>query len=94
MTRRNLISQQHLVGLQYADTISKKVLIIYLPRVKVTINNNGDTDKKWISGTTLDIAGRLHLVKVFASQLFYNFDKLTRPFDNFPSHLMGDNIAS
>eukprot|EP00957_Ditylum_brightwellii_P068101 5169078-Ditylum_brightwellii.AAC.1 len=25
-------------------------------------------------------------------QLFYNFDELTRPFDNFPAHLMSNVI--
>eukprot|EP00957_Ditylum_brightwellii_P105574 8048625-Ditylum_brightwellii.AAC.1 len=92
MTRRNLLSQQHLVNLRCIDATSKKLLIVYLSQVKVTINNNGDTNTVWIAGTTLDSVGRLQPVKVLASQLFYNFDELVRPYGNFPAHLMGDVI--
>eukprot|EP00957_Ditylum_brightwellii_P066832 5071957-Ditylum_brightwellii.AAC.1 len=92
MVRKNLLSQQHLVGLRCIDAISKKLLIVYLPQVEVTINEDGDTDEEWITGTTSDSAGRLLLVKVLTSQIFYNFDELASPFDNFPAHLMGDVI--
>eukprot|EP00957_Ditylum_brightwellii_P108942 8310517-Ditylum_brightwellii.AAC.1 len=34
MARRNLLSQQHLVGLRCIDASSKKLLIIYLPQVE------------------------------------------------------------
>eukprot|EP00957_Ditylum_brightwellii_P148340 11293651-Ditylum_brightwellii.AAC.1 len=74
------------------DATSKKLLIVYLPQVEVTIDEDGDTDEEWITGTTLDSAGRLLLVKVLASQFFYSFDELARTFDNFPAHLMGDVI--
>eukprot|EP00957_Ditylum_brightwellii_P059792 4539782-Ditylum_brightwellii.AAC.1 len=56
------------------------------------IDEDGDTSEEWITGLTLDSVGRLLPVKVLASQLFYNFDKLVRPFDGFPAHLMGDVI--
>eukprot|EP00957_Ditylum_brightwellii_P111652 8516644-Ditylum_brightwellii.AAC.1 len=92
MARRNLLSQQHLVDLRCIDATSKKLLIVYLPQVEVMINNDGDTNKEWITGTTLDSAGRLQPVKVLTSQLFYNFDELARPYDNFPAHLMDDII--
>eukprot|EP00957_Ditylum_brightwellii_P087786 6685047-Ditylum_brightwellii.AAC.1 len=87
MARRNLLSQQHLVG-----PTSKKLLIIYLPQVEVTIDEDGNTNEEWITGLTSDSAGRLQSVKVLASQLFYNFDELVGPFDDFPAHLMGDVI--
>eukprot|EP00957_Ditylum_brightwellii_P155277 11820735-Ditylum_brightwellii.AAC.1 len=60
--------------------------------MKVTINEDGDTNEGWITSTTSDSAGRLLLVKVLASQLFFNFDELARPFGDFPDHLMGDVI--
>eukprot|EP00957_Ditylum_brightwellii_P073419 5579074-Ditylum_brightwellii.AAC.1 len=62
------------------------------PQVEVTINNDGNTDKEWITSTTSDAVGRLQPVKVLTSQLFYNFDELTRPYGNFPAHLIGDVI--
>eukprot|EP00957_Ditylum_brightwellii_P208848 15359208-Ditylum_brightwellii.AAC.1 len=92
MARRNLLSQQHLVGLRCIDAASKKLLIVYLPQVEITINEDGDTDEEWITGSTSDSTGRLLPVKVLASQLFFNFDELARPFDNFPAHFMGDVI--
>eukprot|EP00957_Ditylum_brightwellii_P180259 13731747-Ditylum_brightwellii.AAC.3 len=92
ITRRNLLSQQHLVGLRCIVASSKKLLIIYLPQVEVKINNGGDTDKEWITGTTSNVVGRLQTVKVLTSQIFYNFYKLARPSNNFPAHLMGDVI--
>eukprot|EP00957_Ditylum_brightwellii_P078360 5958426-Ditylum_brightwellii.AAC.1 len=59
MARRNLLSQQHLVGLRCIDATSKKLLIVYLPHVEVTINNDGDADKELITGMTSDSVGRL-----------------------------------
>eukprot|EP00957_Ditylum_brightwellii_P183781 13998776-Ditylum_brightwellii.AAC.1 len=56
------------------------------------IDEDGNTNEEWITGLTLDLAGRLQPVKVLASQLFYNFDELMRTFDNFPAHLMGNVI--
>eukprot|EP00957_Ditylum_brightwellii_P148851 11331995-Ditylum_brightwellii.AAC.1 len=94
IARRNPLSQQHLVGLQCVDATSKKLLIMYLPQVEVTINGGGDTNKEWITSTMLDAAVKLHLVKVLANQLSYNFNELARPFDDFPAHLMGDIIES
>eukprot|EP00957_Ditylum_brightwellii_P210188 15364658-Ditylum_brightwellii.AAC.1 len=94
MARQYLLLQQHLVGLHCVDETSKKLTIIYLPKVEVTIDADGDTDKKWITGTTLDAAGKLQLVKVLASQPFYNLNELARPFDDCPPHLMGDIIKS
>eukprot|EP00957_Ditylum_brightwellii_P126802 9665637-Ditylum_brightwellii.AAC.1 len=92
MARRNLLSQQHLVGLRCIGAISKKLLIVYLPYVEVMNTNDSYTNKELIISTILDSAGRLQPVKVSASQLFYNFDELMRPFDDFPAHLMGDAI--
>eukprot|EP00957_Ditylum_brightwellii_P204390 15339029-Ditylum_brightwellii.AAC.1 len=92
MARRNLLSQHHLVVLKCINAKSKKLLIMYLPQVEVTIYENGNTDKEWITGSISDSAGRLQPVKVLASWLFYNFDELARPFDNFPVHLMGNVI--
>eukprot|EP00957_Ditylum_brightwellii_P088739 6757827-Ditylum_brightwellii.AAC.1 len=63
MARRNLLSQQHLVCLRCINTTSKKLLIIYLPQVKVTINEDGDTDEELITGLTSDSVGRLQPVK-------------------------------
>eukprot|EP00957_Ditylum_brightwellii_P062576 4748626-Ditylum_brightwellii.AAC.1 len=88
MARRNLLSQQHLVSLRCINATPNKLLIIYLPQVEVTIDKNGDTNEEWITGLTSDSAGRLLPVKVLASQLFYNFNKLARTFDDFPAHLM------
>eukprot|EP00957_Ditylum_brightwellii_P145716 11095683-Ditylum_brightwellii.AAC.1 len=90
MAKRNLLSQQHLVSFRCIDATSKKLLIIYLPQVEVTISNDGDTNKEWITSTTSDAAGRLQLVKVLASQLFYSFDDLAKPSDDFPAHQMGN----
>eukprot|EP00957_Ditylum_brightwellii_P195678 14908924-Ditylum_brightwellii.AAC.1 len=69
MARRNLLSQQHLVGLMCINTTSKKLLIIYLPQVEVTIDEDSDTNEEWITGLTSDSAVRLQPVKVLASQL-------------------------
>eukprot|EP00957_Ditylum_brightwellii_P148519 11308618-Ditylum_brightwellii.AAC.1 len=92
MTRRNMLSQQYLVGLRCIDATSKKLLTVYLPQGEVAIKDDGDTNKEWITGTTLDSADKPQLVKVLVSQLIYNFNELTRPFDNFPDHLIGDVI--
>eukprot|EP00957_Ditylum_brightwellii_P162142 12344865-Ditylum_brightwellii.AAC.1 len=56
------------------------------------INKDSGTNEEWITGTILDSAGRLQPVKVLARQLFYNFDELAMPFDNFLAHLMGSVI--
>eukprot|EP00957_Ditylum_brightwellii_P033390 2530288-Ditylum_brightwellii.AAC.1 len=56
MARRNLLSQQHLVSLRCINATSKKLIIIYLPEVEVTINENGDTNEEWITSSTLDSA--------------------------------------
>eukprot|EP00957_Ditylum_brightwellii_P061262 4649545-Ditylum_brightwellii.AAC.1 len=92
MEKSNLLSQQHLVGLRCINATSKKLLIIYLPQVKVTIGDDDDTNKECITSMTSDSAGRLHPVKALASQLFYNFDELARPYDNVPAHFVGDVI--
>eukprot|EP00957_Ditylum_brightwellii_P194938 14852156-Ditylum_brightwellii.AAC.1 len=92
IVRKNLLSQQRLVGPRCINATSKKLLIIYLPQVEVMIDEDGDIDEEWITGLTSDSAGRLQPVKILASQLFYNFDELARPFDDFPAHLMGDVI--
>eukprot|EP00957_Ditylum_brightwellii_P169666 12913899-Ditylum_brightwellii.AAC.1 len=63
MTRGNLLSQQHLVGRRCINATSKMLLIAYLPQVEVMINEVGDTNEEWITGTTLDLAGRLLPVK-------------------------------
>eukprot|EP00957_Ditylum_brightwellii_P046370 3519681-Ditylum_brightwellii.AAC.1 len=92
MARRNLLSKQHLVGLMCFNATSKKLLIIYLPQVEVMIDEDSDTDEEWITSSTSDSADRLQSVKVLAIQLFYDFDELARPFDDFPTHLMGGVI--
>eukprot|EP00957_Ditylum_brightwellii_P009184 694925-Ditylum_brightwellii.AAC.1 len=56
MARRNLLSQQHLVGRRCIDATSKKLLIVYLPQMEVTIDDNGDTNEEWITNTTSDSA--------------------------------------
>eukprot|EP00957_Ditylum_brightwellii_P176106 13409632-Ditylum_brightwellii.AAC.1 len=38
VARQNLLSQQHLVGLHCLDSISKRILVVYLPQLKVDIN--------------------------------------------------------
>eukprot|EP00957_Ditylum_brightwellii_P186587 14206256-Ditylum_brightwellii.AAC.1 len=58
MARRNLLLQQYLVDLRYIDAISKTLIIIYLSQVEVTINNDSDTDKEWITSTMSDAAVR------------------------------------
>ena len=42
VARRNLLSQQHLVGLRCLDSTSKRILVVYLPQLEVDINNDGD----------------------------------------------------
>eukprot|EP00957_Ditylum_brightwellii_P124517 9489920-Ditylum_brightwellii.AAC.1 len=60
--------------------------------MEVTINDDDDTNKEWIIDTMSNAAGRLQLVKVLASQLLYNFDKLARHSDDFPTQLISDAI--
>eukprot|EP00957_Ditylum_brightwellii_P091224 6944971-Ditylum_brightwellii.AAC.1 len=69
MARRNLLSQQYPVGLRCIDATSNTLLIIYLPQVEVTINDDGNTNKGWITSTMLDATVKLQPVKVLASQL-------------------------
>eukprot|EP00957_Ditylum_brightwellii_P144478 11005412-Ditylum_brightwellii.AAC.1 len=63
MARRNLLSQQHLVGLMCIDATSERLLIIYLPQVKVKIDEDGNTNEEWITSSISDSVGRLQPVK-------------------------------
>eukprot|EP00957_Ditylum_brightwellii_P048080 3650459-Ditylum_brightwellii.AAC.1 len=52
---------------------------------------------KWIfelhrCSTTLVTVGKLQPVKVLASQLFYNFKELARPYEDFPDNMNGQEI--
>eukprot|EP00957_Ditylum_brightwellii_P042364 3207608-Ditylum_brightwellii.AAC.1 len=59
MARRILLSQQHLLVLRCMAATPKKFLIIYLQKVELTINDDCDTNKEWITGTMSDAADRL-----------------------------------
>eukprot|EP00957_Ditylum_brightwellii_P157080 11955106-Ditylum_brightwellii.AAC.1 len=54
----------HLVGLRCLDSTSKRILVAYLPQLKVDINEEGDLCDKWITGTMSDAAGKMQPVKV------------------------------
>eukprot|EP00957_Ditylum_brightwellii_P134514 10254755-Ditylum_brightwellii.AAC.1 len=56
MARRNLLSQHHLVNLRCIDATSKKLLIIYLPQVEITIDEDSNTNEEWITSSTSDSA--------------------------------------
>eukprot|EP00957_Ditylum_brightwellii_P123185 9392254-Ditylum_brightwellii.AAC.1 len=46
IVRRNLLSQQHLIGFRCIDVTSKKLLIIYLPQTEVMIDEDSDTNEE------------------------------------------------
>eukprot|EP00957_Ditylum_brightwellii_P120289 9178705-Ditylum_brightwellii.AAC.1 len=72
----NLLSQQHLVRLRCLDSTSKRILVKYLPQLKVDIKEEDDLCNKWITGTTSDAAGTMQSVKVSANLIFHNFNNL------------------
>eukprot|EP00957_Ditylum_brightwellii_P016472 1238198-Ditylum_brightwellii.AAC.1 len=67
VARCNLLSQQHLVGLRCLDSTSKCISVVYLPQLKVDINDEGDLCDKWITGTMSNAAGKMQPVKVLAN---------------------------
>eukprot|EP00957_Ditylum_brightwellii_P015144 1141675-Ditylum_brightwellii.AAC.1 len=69
MSQRNVLVQQHIVAFCCINIKSKKVIIIYLPQVEVTIDNDGDMDEEWINSTTFDTADMLQPVRVLTSQI-------------------------
>ena len=92
VARRNLLSQQHLVGLRCLDSTLKRILVVYLPQLEVDINNEGDLCDEWITGTTPDAAGKMQPVKVWANLVFHNFNKLARPYADFSKSMKGKTI--
>eukprot|EP00957_Ditylum_brightwellii_P037826 2861047-Ditylum_brightwellii.AAC.2 len=89
---QNLLSQQHLVGLRCVDSMSKRMLLIYLPQIEIDITEDSELGNKWITGITSNAAGKIQPVKVFASQIFHNFNKLTCPYSNLPKNMKGKQI--
>eukprot|EP00957_Ditylum_brightwellii_P204814 15340954-Ditylum_brightwellii.AAC.1 len=72
----NFISQQHLVGLCCVGSTSKRVLVIYLPQIEVDVTKDSDLSNEWITGTTSNAVDKMQPVKVSATQIFHNFNKL------------------
>eukprot|EP00957_Ditylum_brightwellii_P104022 7925346-Ditylum_brightwellii.AAC.1 len=89
---QNFLSQQHLVGLCCVDSISKRVLVIYLPQIEVDVTDEGDLGNKWIMRTISDTAGKMQPVKVSAKQIFHSFNKLACLYSNLPKIMKGSEI--
>eukprot|EP00957_Ditylum_brightwellii_P060798 4615726-Ditylum_brightwellii.AAC.1 len=92
VARQNLLSHQHLVGLRCLDSTSKRILVVYLPQLKVGINKEGSLCNKWITGTTSNAAGKMQLAKVSANLVFHNFNRLARLYADFPKSMKGKPI--
>ena len=92
VARQSLLSQQHLVGLRCLDSTSKRILVVYLPQLKVDINKEGDLCDKWITGTMSDAAGKMQPVKVSANLVFHNFNELACPYADFLKSMKGKTI--
>eukprot|EP00957_Ditylum_brightwellii_P210312 15364827-Ditylum_brightwellii.AAC.1 len=76
---QNLVSHQHLVGLCCLDSMSKRILVIYLPQIEVDATEEGNLGDELITGTTSNAAGKMQPVKVSATQIFHDFNKLACP---------------
>eukprot|EP00957_Ditylum_brightwellii_P168761 12845550-Ditylum_brightwellii.AAC.1 len=76
--------------LQWQDVTSKKLLIIYLPQVGVTIDNDGDTDKERITGPTSNAVGKLQSFSDLPAHLMEGIIKFVPEIDaaNLP---LGDD---
>eukprot|EP00957_Ditylum_brightwellii_P079357 6033479-Ditylum_brightwellii.AAC.1 len=64
--RKAPLNQRNLVGLQVADHNSKKYINVYLPMLETVLDEDGDVDEEFVTGTTSDNAGKLHPVKMEA----------------------------
>eukprot|EP00957_Ditylum_brightwellii_P167033 12716313-Ditylum_brightwellii.AAC.1 len=60
--------------------------------IEVDITKDGNLGDKWITGTTSDDVGKMQPVKVSATQIFYNFNKLACPYSNLPKTMKGSEI--
>eukprot|EP00957_Ditylum_brightwellii_P015694 1183504-Ditylum_brightwellii.AAC.3 len=89
---QNLLSWQHLVGLHCVDSTFKRVLVIYLPQIEVDITEDGNLGDEWITGTTSDDVGKMQLMKVSATHIFHDFNKLAHPYINLLKAMKGLEI--
>eukprot|EP00957_Ditylum_brightwellii_P157673 12001264-Ditylum_brightwellii.AAC.1 len=89
---QNLLSQKHLVGLRCLDSTYKKVLVIYLPQLKVDVTEDSNLCNEWITGTMSNAAGKMQLVKVSTTLVFHNFNKLAHLYTDFPRSMKGKHI--
>eukprot|EP00957_Ditylum_brightwellii_P157045 11952170-Ditylum_brightwellii.AAC.1 len=94
VAHQNLLSQQHLVGLHCVDSMSRRVLVIYLHQIDVDVTNDGNLGNEWITRTTSNAVGKMQPMKVSAMQIFHNFDELAQPYSNLPKCMKGAEIKT
>eukprot|EP00957_Ditylum_brightwellii_P032222 2442509-Ditylum_brightwellii.AAC.1 len=58
--RKALLNQRNVVGLRVADHNSKKYINIYLLMLETMLDDDGDVDEEFVTGTTSYNAGKLH----------------------------------
>eukprot|EP00957_Ditylum_brightwellii_P030238 2289322-Ditylum_brightwellii.AAC.1 len=92
VAHKNLLFQQHLVGLRCLDSTSKHILVVHLPQLEVDINKEGNLCDKWITCTTSNAAGKMQPIKVSANLVFHNFNKLDCLYADFPKSMKGKLI--